>query len=279
MGMSGIKKKTVVEFVGGLKDLVIKVGGKIVYSGESAGKKKTDESEKEKLGKAQMVMVSQFASCVNNVPALKYIWGKSRFRKTDRAGRNMYTDEKKKSGKANAYNKIVSANRRGISIELRPCSNNVITPDDGQTLAKFKAIISREGITLKCDYPEEVYMFPYAKRKLTPVGIICPFDPIGKSKVKFEMISKWYDIEEFAPWDYKEFFFRFDATDLEIMSKYKNCIIYITFVEETGSGKKTKWYQFGSEEFSLEGYPDNEIVFREDKPVVRINERYYKQQL
>lgn len=269
------KKKTVVEFAGGLKDLVIKVGGKIVYLGEVASKKKSDESEKEKLGKAKMVMVSKFASCINKVPALRYVWGNSRFRKTDRAGRKLYTDEKKESGKAKAYNKIVSANRRGKSIDLRPSSNNIIIPDTPRTLAYFKAILSREGITIQNDYPEEVYIHPYTKRKLTPVALICPFDSKGKSKVKFEMISKWYDIEEFVPWDHKEFFFKFDATDLEIMSKYKNCIIYITFVEEAGSGKKTNWYQFGSEEFSLSGYPDNDIVFREDVPVVRKNERYY----
>ena len=273
--MSEIKKKTVVEFAGGIKDLVIKVGGKIVYSGEKESKKKTDESEKEKLGKAQMVMVSKFASCINKVPPLRYVWGKSRFRKTDRAGRNKYTEEKKESGKAKAYNKIVSANRRGKSIDLRPNSKNVIIPDADKLLAHFKAVLSREGITLKSDYPEDYFLFPYAKRKLTPVGIICPFDPKGKSKVKFEMISKWYDIAEFTPWDYKEFFFQFETTDLETMSKYKNCIVYITFVEGYGSGKKTKWYQFGSAEFSLSGYPDNEIVFRKDRPEERRNEKYY----
>ena len=276
--MSGIKKKTVVEFAGGIKDLVIKVGGRIVYSGEKEIKKKTDESEKEKLGKAQMVMVSKFASCINRVPPLRYVWGKSRFRKTNRAGRNLYTNEKKESGKAEAYNKIVSANRRGISIDLRPNSKNIIIPEADKSLANFKAVLSREGITLKSDYPEEYFLFPYAIRKMTPVGIICPFDPKRKSKVNFEMISKWYDIEEFSPWNCKEFFFQFDKTDLEIISKYKNCIIYITFVEEYGSGKKTKWYQFGSEEFSLSGYPENEIVFREDSPVERRNERLYIKQ-
>ncbi len=273
--MPGIKKKTVVSYAGGIEDLVIKVGGKIVYSGEKASKKKADESEKEKLGKAQMVMVSKFASCINRVPALRYVWEKSRFRKTNRAGRNMYTDEKKKSGKAGAYNKIVSANRRGKVIDLRPSSKNVIIPATSKKLAHFKRTLNREGITLKNDYPEEYFIYPYAKRIMTPVGIICPFDPKGKSNVKFEMISKWYDIKEFTPWDYKEFFFRFDTADLEIMSKYKNCIIYITFVEENGSGTKTKWYQFGSEEFSLSGYPDNEIVFREDDPLERKNEMYY----
>jgi len=269
------KKKTIVEFAGGLKDLVIKVGGKIVYSGEKEYKSKTHESEKAMMGLAQMAMVSKFASCIYNVPALRYIWKYSRFRKTDRAGVNKYSDEKSKSGKPSTYNKIVSANRRGLLNDLRPNSNNMIVPHTIDTLSKTKAILSYEGIKIKNDYPESFFMFPYAQQKMTPVGIICPFDPKKKSKTRFEMISKWYDIEEFTPRKYAEFFFRFDTKDVEIMSKYSNCIAYFTFVENSNSGIKTKWYQFGSEEFSLGGYPEKEIVFRQDPAEVRTNEKYY----
>ena len=275
MGMPENKKKTVVEFAGGLKDLVIKVGGRIVYSGERESKKGTNKSKKVELGKAQMAIVSQFASCVYSIPALKYIWGKARFRKTDRASVNLHVDERKESGKAKAYNKIVSANRRGLTIDLRPNSKNIIIPKTGKELARCKAVLKYEGISLKNDYPEDFFLYPYAKRKMTPVGIICPFDPKRKSELKFEMISKWYDITEFTPWECDEFFFRFDEADVKIMSKYKNCISYFAFVEESNSGKKTKWYEFGSEEFSLKGYPDKEIVFRKDKPVERENERFY----
>jgi len=41
--------------------------------------------------------------------------------------------------------------------------------------------------------------------------------------------------------------------------------VYIAFIEESESGKRTKSYQFGSEEFSLSGYPDKDIVFTAPK--------------
>jgi len=275
VGMPGINKKTVVEFAGGLQDLVIKVGGKIVYSGERERKKKAGESKTEEMGLAKMAMVSKFASCINKVPALQNIWKKSNFRKTDRASFHLHTDERRESGKAKAFNKIVSANRRGLSIDLRPNDSNIIIPNTGRKLSNCKAILRQDRIAIINDYAEEYFIFPYAKRKMTPVGIICPFDPKKKSKVQFEMIAKWYDIPDFTPRRYKEFIFKFDSSDIEVMEKYKNCIVYFAFIEESGRGKKLKYYTFGSEEFSLSGYPDKEIIFRNDEPVKRNNEKDY----
>ncbi len=84
----------------------------------------------------------------------------------------MYTDEKKESGKARTFNKIVSANRRGKVIDLRPSSKNVIIPATSKKLAHFKGVLNREGITLKNDYPEEYFLHPYAKRISTPLPLV-----------------------------------------------------------------------------------------------------------
>jgi hypothetical protein len=260
------KKKTVVEFAGGIKDLVIKVGGKIIYSGERESKRKTEASEKEEKGLAEMAMVSKFASCVNSVPALNYIWKNARFKKTNRKSFHLNSEEVRNSGKANAYNKIVSANRRGKSIGLRPDIRNRIVPDSGKTLAKCKQVLKSEGISQRNYYHGNDMAASYAKRKMTFVAIVCPFDPKKRSKTKFEMISKWYDIKEFTIKEHDKFHFPFDDADIEVIRKYRNCIVYIVFVEESHGGKKTKWYEFGSEEFSLSGFPEKEIVFRDDTP-------------
>ncbi len=267
--MPQTKKKTIVEFAGGLKDLVIKVGGKIVYSGGNENKKESKQSEKLEIVQAQISMVSKFASGINKVPALQYAWKKSRFRKTTRASANLTADEVGNSGKAAAYNKIISANNRGMLNDYRPNSGNCIIPPTVSGLGNNKTVLKFDGITLKLLYSKDNVKFSYYKKFMTPVVILCPFDPKKISDTHFEVISKWYDIKEFSARECDEFFFPLDASDIEIINKYKNCIIYFAFVEEFQNVKKSRWYNGNADEFSLNGFPDTPIIIRDDKPGIR----------
>jgi hypothetical protein len=262
--MAQKKTGTTLELNGSLKGLTIKVNGvELVF--ETKGKKKPSVSESEAEGRRRLMLVSKFASSINKVPSLHYLWWRVGFLKTNRAGRGKQMDDQNKPGKARAFNKIVSANGREKIFDWRPHPGNRIVPKGNFQIHSYKAELSIEGINIEIYKPKVVNNFPEEPGPVTAVVVLCPYDPIEENKVKFETISKSIEIEGISP-DYdSKIFIPIEEADRLILMKYKSCIFFPVIIELPIDKKTSRYFDSRGVEFSLSDYPETPVEFGEYK--------------
>ncbi len=258
--MAKTNNGSTVEYKGNFEGLVIKVNGAIVYSGKL---KETTKSAALQKDQDDLAMVSKFASCVNHVPELSRIWRQARIRKhlTDK-NKTEYT-QKAKFGRNSTFNKIVSENRREISKKGRPGTQNVIAPVSDSFPYNYSAKLNKDSIEIDLNIPSDIEMRRIHENSIIiPVCIFSFFDPKKKNKSNFEMISKYYQIDNFISADRYRIQFPILPEDLIIIKNYKRFVFYFVIIEHSRNLKRVRWFRHEQgAEIAMDGFPKKGVEF------------------
>jgi len=252
--------ESLVEYKGKLEGLVIKVNGVIVYANKARKSTKSPALQKDH---EDLKMASVFASCINHVPELSDIWRQFKWKKRRTMGNNKIEVKlKSKFGRPKAFNKIVSANRKEISLKGRPNILNVILPESKSFPYYYNAEFKKDCVDIELLISDGTEKYILDNSRIVPVGIFCFFDAKKTSKAKFEMISKYYEIDPFLTKDKYKILFPISTEDLKTIKDYKNCVFYFAITEHAKSLKRVRWFRHNKAlEFSMEGFPKKSVKF------------------
>jgi len=230
--MAKANTESIVEYKGKFEGLVIKVNGVIVYSDKL---KKSTKSAALQKDQDDLGLASKFASCINRVPELAGIWRQARIkRRRTLRGKNIEYTEKAKFGKAKAYNKIVSANRKEISSKGRPNIKNVIVPVGQHFPYSYSANLNSEGVDIELIIPIDIdKRVIHEHSSIVPAGIFCFFDSTKDSNSKFEMMAKYCEVKDFQASDIFNIHFPITPEELKTIIIYKSCVFHFAIVEHS----------------------------------------------
>ena len=188
----------------------------------------------------KMGVTSSFAKAVNSIPILKAIWHKSYFRKSAKTRFKVDPYKRTSPGKAKAFNKIVAANNK-FSGEEYPTINNIIIPDSHKGFTISEAVLNNQGIDFSIPPDPNFFDFTENGIALTGAAIICAYNPKRRAKQKFELIPKYYTVNDFIYTERNDLTIAFEPEEAEKIWKYKNLILYFTIVVINDSQKIIKW--------------------------------------
>lgn len=164
-----------------------------------------------------MKPVSRFASIVNSIPELKYIWLSTNIETFD------------------VFHKIERENFH-FFIPERPTINNFITPRGGIKNPIIESIILQEGIRLKLEIDKEKLPQFREAKEISGIGVICYFNPI-KEKMDYFHLSRIracaIDIKNEGEFDLE---IAFNAEERMNYNSYMNSILYFTLVSKDSDG-------------------------------------------
>ena len=258
--MAKSNNESIIEYKGKFENLTIKVNGVTVYSNKLKKPAKTAALQKDQ---DELTMVSKFASCINHVPELSGIWRQARIRRRRTFGENkkIYS-QKAKFGRPAAYNKIVSSNRMEISLKGRPNIENCILPVSNSFPYYYKANFNKDCIDIELSITDKGSDGIQHRSLIIPVGIFSFFDSRKAGKPKFEMLAKYYEIEEFISADKYKIHFPLSAGEVKTIKNYKSCIFYFAIIEHARKLKRVRWFRHNKGlEFSIEGFPKKSVKF------------------
>src|ERR1035438_2218645 len=164
-----------------------------------------------------MKTVSRFASMVNSIPELKYLWMNSKVVAFD------------------AFHKIEKENFHFFMHE-RTTVNNFITPIESIKNPISEGIISERGIKLKLDIDKEVLSQFEGANEVTGVGIICYFNPSEGKMDYFQLnrlIACSIEVKNEGGLDLE---IAFNEEEKRNYNSYLNSILYFTLVSKDGNG-------------------------------------------
>ena len=168
-----------------------------------------------------MKPVSKFASVVNSIPELKYLWMKSKIVAFD------------------AFHKIEKENFHFFMHE-RPTVNNFITPIESIKNPISEGIISERGIKLKLDIDKEVLSQFEGANEITGVGVICYFNP-SEGKMDYfhlnRLIACPIEVKNEGGLDLE---IAFNEEERRNYNSYLNSILYFTLVSKDSDGVPVK---------------------------------------
>ena len=260
--MAASNKNLKIEFTGDLSGLSIVLNGKTFYMDKENGKNK-ERSPSQKKAQIDHSVSATFAGCVHKIPILKRVWHKVDFKKIIRTSRGIDSDKAKDPGKAEIFNKIISANRKIKQDTDHPTSANKFVPENHYGMPGYNAVLLADELIVKINLIKnnDIMEFSTREQKLTAALIISAYDPKTRSKTKFEVFPRWDEIEEFTPSESCQFIFPLDAIEKDILKKYKNCYLYFTIVTETSAGRIIRCFNSHGVNSSLKGYPASPVHF------------------
>lgn len=168
-----------------------------------------------------MKPVSKFASAVNLIPELKYLWLESKIVAFD------------------AFHKIEKENFHFFMHE-RPTVNNFITPIESIKNPISEGIISERGIKLKLDIDKEVLSQFEGANEVTGVGVICYFNP-SEEKMDYFQLKRLracpIEVKNEGGLDLE---IAFNEEERRNYNSYLNSILYFTLVSKDNGGVPLK---------------------------------------
>jgi hypothetical protein len=259
--MANSKKGSVVEYNGDLEGLVIKVNGKIIYSGKI---RKSTESEKMKKAQEDHSTATKFAKCVNQVPILSRIWKdkkSSRWRTSNKL--NMEVGQSSNFGRPSGFNKIISANKKEIRNTGIPTTRNLILPLSSPDFPyDYCAEFNAGGIDIEIHLDKNNGKEIPDNSKIIPIGIFCFHDPKKTGKPKFEMLSKYYEINDFVESDNYKIHFPFLVEEIKSIKNYRSCIFYFAIGDPAKGARRARGFRYPyGLEFSIENFPKKSVTF------------------
>ena len=195
-----------------------------------------------------MIPLAKFASIVNSIPELKYLWTNSKIEAFD------------------AFHKIEKVNFPFL-IHERPTLNNTIIPDIFADNKIKESSISPKGIKLKIFISKLEEGQLDGAKELTGIGVICYFNPNG-GKLDYFHLGKIRT----TPFDVKideefEVDIPFNGEERSNYNSYLNSILYFTFVSKDGSGTPLKFCCNYRNEFTHENKSEKErFSIRDSRP-------------
>ncbi|MDR3598841.1 hypothetical protein [Clostridium sp.] len=195
-----------------------------------------------------MAPLAKFASIVNSIPELKYLWTNSKIEAFD------------------AFHKIEKVNFPFL-IPERPNINNTIIPDIFADNKIKESSISPKGIKLKISISKLEEEQLEGAKELTGIGVICYFNPNGGkldyfhlSKIRTTPIEVKID-EQF------EVDIVFNEEERSNYNSYLNSILYFTIVSKDINGAPLKFFYNYRNEFTHENIGEKErFSFRDSRP-------------
>src|ERR1035437_357666 len=168
-----------------------------------------------------MKPVAKFASVVNSIPELKYLWLKSKIVAFD------------------AFHKIEKENFPNFRPD-RPTVNNFITPIESIKNPISEGIISERGIKLKLDIDKEVLSQFAGANEITGVGVICYFNPSEGEMDYFQLNRLRVCAIEVKNEGGFEVEIGYNEEESRNYNSYLNSILYFTLVSKDSDGVPVK---------------------------------------
>jgi hypothetical protein len=181
----------------------------------------------------KMKTVAQFASTVNSIPELKYLWLKSKITAFD------------------AFHKIEKVNYPFFTSE-RPTLNNTIIPDINNDSKIQESSISSGGIKLKIFITNDEGANFNGAKELTGIGVICYFDPNDKTMDYFHLSkirTSAFDVKIDKEFDLE---IPFSGEERDNYNSYMKSIIYFTMISKDDTGIPVKHFGIYRCEFTNE---------------------------
>jgi hypothetical protein len=168
-----------------------------------------------------MKPVAKFASVVNSIPELKYLWLNSKIVAFD------------------AFHKIEKENFPHFRPD-RPTVNNFITPIESIKNPISEGMISERGIKLKLDIDKEVLSQFEGAKAVTGVGVICYFNPSEGKMDYFQLNRLRACAIEVKNEGGLEVETAFNEEGRRNYNSYLNSILYFTLVSIDSDGVPVK---------------------------------------
>ena len=180
-----------------------------------------------------MKPLAKFASVVNSIPELKYIWTKDKLEAFD------------------AFHKIEKVNYPYLSAE-RPTLKNTITPIGFIENPIQSGSISESGILLNIIILKENIKQLEGAKELTGIGVVCYFNPYDKDLDYFHLgkiRTVTFDVQIDEPF---EIDITFNEEERRNYKSYLQGILYFAFVSKDINGTPLKATNSSSIEFAHE---------------------------
>ena len=189
-----------------------------------------------------MKPLSKFASVVNKIPELKYLWLKRGIETFD------------------VFHKIEKENYK-FTIPERPTNNNFITPIWADKIPITEGSVSAEGIKLKGMMDKEVLSQFGQAKEILGVGEICYYEPVD-GEMEYFQLSRLdtiaFDIPNEGAFDIEIVFCEEERKNY---NSYKKSILYYTLMSKDNNGLPVVCTNNYRKEFEHEiavGEEDNE---------------------
>jgi hypothetical protein len=238
--MTESKSDLIIKFSGRLDILLIKHRGMVILNYNGNPDLPDERSPGYLKNQGKLGVTSSFAKAVNSIPILKEIWHKSYFRKSAKTRFKVPPHKRIKPGKAVAFNKIVAANNK-FSGEEYPTKNNIIIPNSHKGLTISQTVLNKDGIDFSIPPCPDFFDFPDSGIVLTGAAILCAYNPKRRADRKFELIPKFYTVNDFIYTERNDLSIAFEPEEVEKIWKYKNLILYFTIVVINDRQKIIKW--------------------------------------
>ena len=195
-----------------------------------------------------MIPLAKFASIVNSIPELKYLWTNSKIEAFD------------------AFHKIEKVNFPFL-IHERPTLNNTIIPDIFVDNRIKESSISPRGIKLKISISKLEERQLDGAKELIGIGVICYFNPNGE-KIDFFKLGKIRTSPVEVKIDEQfEVDIPFNGEERSNYNSYLNSILYFTFISKDSSGTPLKFCCNYRNEFTHENTTEKErFSIRDSQP-------------
>ena len=195
-----------------------------------------------------MIPLAKFASIVNSIPELKYIWTNYKIEAFD------------------AFHKVEKVNFPFL-IPERPTIKNTITPFGFVVNPIKSASISPTGININIVTSNENAAQLDGAKELTGIGVICNYNPKSKESEYFQLSKIRTSQFEAGVDEQIEIVIQFNAEVRSNYNSYLNSILYFAFVTKDINGTPLKVTNSRSIEFTHEITADKErFLYRDSQP-------------
>lgn len=218
--MAFIRKQLLGEVTGTLGDTIFRkrYGKTVVYSRPS--KYRISKSKAAKQGRNSFALSVAFAKSVNSIPELKQIWYLAKLQGVV------------------AYNRVIKYNK-GFIINDSLTTKNIITPPGvdlfisdlqfSENILNFKIDLNHTPLKMLLQVPFHLSYLLYF------------YNPINTINKPFEIVSQTNIIESIPNSDFIEVEIKLKIVAQQIISEYKNIIIYLAGSKFSSKKKEIFW--------------------------------------
>jgi hypothetical protein len=183
-----------------------------------------------KNARAKFRPMSRFASYVNSIPELNYIW------------------KKEKVNASSPYHKILKVNYASFE-HNRPTISNAISVEGPLFCPVTGSSVNSKGFRVEMMIKEGSSFLKNNIKEIMGIGIVCFYEPPNKRKEYFTLSKIILESVSLVMGKPFEIFLPFDEEEKEYYALYKTCILYFTLVTKDKNGIPLGYCMSYSNEF------------------------------
>jgi hypothetical protein len=140
---------------------------------------------------------------------------------------------------------------------------NIIVPESSQYFPyAYFAEFNAGGLDIELKLVKKEEKAIPDNSTIIPVGIFCFHGAKKEGNAKFEMLSKYYEINDFVESENYKISFPFSAEEIETIENYMNCLFYFGIGEPPKGARRARGYKNGyGIEFSIEDFTKKPVRF------------------